>query len=249
MQRRFERNTVPAPMRLLAAVDGMITEDAGRGLAAVVVDLADPSSLPGAVAAVTDPADPQQVKQAIDGVYHATVPDYLVLLGAPDVVPHQSLVNPMADDGDPDVPSDLPYACEHGYSTVIADFIGPTRVIGTNPRRHWRHGSEVPGRSSARAERMGADQQRVRTRSTFRDLSRGVGWFDDAQPAARVRGPDRSARVAERRAELVRRAARPVLALHQLPRRASDPHFYGQRATTTRSHTTPPPLRRATFTA
>lgn len=82
---------------------------------------------------MTDPADARQAKAAVDGVFRALDPDYLMILGAVDVVPHQPLHNPMPDDGDAQAPGDLPYACEHPYSEDPADFIGPTRVVGRLP--------------------------------------------------------------------------------------------------------------------
>src|SRR5262249_27581009 len=41
--------------------------------------------------------------------------------------------NPMAGDGDANVPSDLPYACDQPYSVDVQDFIAPTRVVGRLP--------------------------------------------------------------------------------------------------------------------
>lgn len=81
---------------------------------------------------VADNADEGQNKAAVDAIFGKARPDYLLILGAPDVVPHQSLTNPVGDD-DLEVPSDLPYACEAPYSVEIADFKGPTRVIGRLP--------------------------------------------------------------------------------------------------------------------
>lgn len=88
------------------------------------------------VAAVTDPANAKQNKQAIDAIYKALLPEYLMILGAVDVVPHQDLLNPVFDgDNDPDkfAYGDLPYACDAPYSQKIQDFIGPTRVLGRLP--------------------------------------------------------------------------------------------------------------------
>ncbi len=56
-----------------------------------------------------------------------------MILGAPDIVMHQNLRDPVyapLDDDDLYVPSDLPYACDARYSQNIADFRGPTRVVG-----------------------------------------------------------------------------------------------------------------------
>ncbi|MEX2282231.1 MAG: hypothetical protein WEE89_07085 [Gemmatimonadota bacterium] len=84
---------------------------------------------------VTDAAHPRQNKEAIDAVFGTARPDYLVILGAVDVIPHQDLTNPLYSSDDPDRYSlgDLPYACESPYSRRINDFIGPTRVIGRLP--------------------------------------------------------------------------------------------------------------------
>jgi hypothetical protein len=85
---------------------------------------------------VVKPKDPKQNKRAIDGVYKALVPDYLLILGSIDVVPHQDLKNPVFQAGDDDdqlAEGDLPYACEAAYSRSPEDFIGPTRVVGRMP--------------------------------------------------------------------------------------------------------------------
>jgi len=84
------------------------------------------------------PDDQAAVKAAIDLVFDYYTPDYLVLLGAPDVVPHQDLANPLyagGIEGDDDefVPSDLPYACAAPYSTEIVDFRAPDRVVSRLP--------------------------------------------------------------------------------------------------------------------
>jgi hypothetical protein len=88
------------------------------------------------VAAVTDPTNAKQNKQAIDAIYRALLPEYLLILGAVDVVPHQDLLNPVFDGAnDPDkfAYGDLPYACDAPYSQKVQDFIGPTRVLGRLP--------------------------------------------------------------------------------------------------------------------
>ena len=60
-------------------------------------------------------------------------PSYLMLLGSTDVIPHVPLVNPMAGDGDADVPSDLPYACDMPYSREPSKNLVVTRVVGRIP--------------------------------------------------------------------------------------------------------------------
>jgi hypothetical protein len=121
------------------AVDGLIAADKQRGLVSSFFALDDAATMKKlAASAVTDAGDPKQNKNAIDGVYRAVAPDYVLILGAIDVVPHQDLQNPMYDpapNGDPDEIAfgDLPYACEAGYSQQPQDFFGPTRVVGRLP--------------------------------------------------------------------------------------------------------------------
>ncbi len=85
---------------------------------------------------VADAADATQNKNAVDAVFHAYSPDYLVVLGSTDVVPHQPLRNPVFDgvnDVDRLVPGDLAYACNAPFSDDASDFIGPDRVVGRLP--------------------------------------------------------------------------------------------------------------------
>ncbi|MEI8396678.1 MAG: hypothetical protein WCF85_18245 [Rhodospirillaceae bacterium] len=109
----------------------LIGTDQGRFIQTRIVypdDAATMNTLNAPV--VANPADERQNKAAIDGVYNALNPDYLDILGAIDIIPMQSLINPAAaNDGEATVPSDLPYACAQAYSTSVNDFIGPTRVI------------------------------------------------------------------------------------------------------------------------
>ncbi len=86
--------------------------------------------------AVKEKDDQEGVKKAVDAIYDAYEPDYIMILGAQDIVPHQDLKNPAYDpQGDEDkvVPSDMPYACEAPYSKNPSDFVGPTRVVGRLP--------------------------------------------------------------------------------------------------------------------
>jgi hypothetical protein len=119
--------------RIQAALDALIAADAARDLETEVVFLDDKAGMKRrGAAAVTKPLDPKQNKQAIDAVVRDEVPAYLMILGAPDVVAMQSMINPTGDE-DPDVPSDLPYACSAPYSRDIANFLAPTRVVGRMP--------------------------------------------------------------------------------------------------------------------
>jgi hypothetical protein len=120
-----------------AAVKDLIAADQKRGVTTRRVDLDNATDMKKLGArAVKDAEDPKQNKTAVDGVFTALQPDYLLLLGAVDVIPHQDLANPAYDvdnDVDQTADSDLPYACEQPYSTNIKDFTGPTRVAGRLP--------------------------------------------------------------------------------------------------------------------
>lgn len=119
------------------AIARLVKADKARGMTTQVILLDDTGAMAAAAgAAVTTPSSALQTKRAIDAVFKTYNPDYLLILGAPDVVCHQELSNPAYvpnKDNDASVPSDLPYACEEGSSKDAARFIGPIRVIGRLP--------------------------------------------------------------------------------------------------------------------
>jgi len=121
------------------AVTALIQADKGRGLETRFISLDDSVTMKKLSApAVTAKDNPKQNKNAIDAVYKALTPDYLMLLGSTDVIPHQDLKNPLyagpnGDDTDEFAFGDLPYACEAPYSQQPHDFVGPTRVVGRLP--------------------------------------------------------------------------------------------------------------------
>lgn len=120
--------------RVQVAVDKLMAADRKRGIQTRVIAIdseADMKAVKGE--AVRSPGNARQAKAAIDAVCTAIEPDYLMILGAQDIVPFQELRNPMDGDGDDAVPSDLPYACPVPYSTDPKNFLGPTRVIGRMP--------------------------------------------------------------------------------------------------------------------
>ncbi len=123
--------------KVRSAVKALIAADAKRGIKTRLVFLDDAAALKRyRGSAVTDAGNPRQNKVAIDAVFRATDPEYLMILGAIDVVPHQDLANPLfdpPDDPDPSAWGDLPYACDAPYSRDVADFKGPTRVVGRLP--------------------------------------------------------------------------------------------------------------------
>ena len=119
------------------AVAKLVAADKVRGITTKMINVANAAAMKAVKGSpVTNPQDQKQNKAAIDAIYTALVPDYLMILGSIDVIPHQDMVNPVFDgSGDPDrmVPGDLPYACDAPYSTDPAKFIGPTRVVGRLP--------------------------------------------------------------------------------------------------------------------
>jgi hypothetical protein len=123
--------------RIERAIDRLKAADGKRGIKTELVTL-DSAETMAAVRgkAVLNKDDQKQVKTAVDAIYKAYRPDYVMLLGAPDIVPHQDLENPIYDsrgDNDRVVPSDIPYACEAPFSKDPKKFLGPTRVVGRLP--------------------------------------------------------------------------------------------------------------------
>lgn len=124
--------------KVQAAVRALIAADQQRGIRSRLLFLDDAAAMKKLKARpITAASSPRQAKVAIDAVFRATDPEYLMILGAPDVVPQQDLTNPLYSppDDDPDACAwgDLPYACEAGYSRDVSVFKGPTRVVGRLP--------------------------------------------------------------------------------------------------------------------
>jgi hypothetical protein len=119
-----------------AALKRLIQADKGRGLETQIVAIDDAKTMKDLQGQpVSSARDYKQNKAAIDKVYQARQPDYLMLLGAADVIPHQDLRNPLYSEDDPDqfAWGDIPYACEAPYSNDLKNFVGPTRVLGRLP--------------------------------------------------------------------------------------------------------------------
>lgn len=117
-----------------AALDRLISADELRGIETKIVFLDNAKSMKsyGGIP-VTSSKSPSQNKAAIDAIFRKANPEYLMLLGASDVIPHVPLNNTAPDDKDPAAFGDLPYACDAKYSKDPSKFIGPTRVIGRLP--------------------------------------------------------------------------------------------------------------------
>jgi hypothetical protein len=79
---------------ILQNVDALIKSDERRKLTTRLLDV----SSPGAMRAldgrpVVEPGNPRQNKEAVDAAYRALSPDYIMILGSIDVIPHQDLKN------------------------------------------------------------------------------------------------------------------------------------------------------------
>ncbi|HET6338014.1 MAG TPA: hypothetical protein VFG30_32555, partial [Polyangiales bacterium] len=105
--------------RIKRAVTQLVAADKQRGVHTMFLALDSVSAMKKKHGvAVTDASGPRQYKEAIDAAHRTSTPDYLLILGATDVVPHQDLENPLYAPGDDDDKlafSDLPYACEAAY--------------------------------------------------------------------------------------------------------------------------------------
>ena len=116
-----------------AAVKKLIAADRRRDITSTLVPLDSPRF--GQMRAQTGAA--ATFKDAVDyayGLYRK--PDYIAILGGPDIVPLQDMMNPLTGDDrkdDPVVPSDLPYACDTPASDDVSTFLGPSRVVGRIP--------------------------------------------------------------------------------------------------------------------
>lgn len=117
---------------LWQAVDDLITADLRRGIPTRLVAIDDRAG-PAGVGAVDDSVDWVAAKTAVDAVATSLSPDYLMLLGGPDVIPHCVLENPAQDDDGPVIASDLPYACDSSDSGSVSSYLAPKRVISRLP--------------------------------------------------------------------------------------------------------------------
>jgi hypothetical protein len=89
------------------------------------------------VPAVKTPITASKVKLAVDALWERLAPDYLVLFGGDEIVPHFVVSNPSYDpygDDDQQVPTDNPYACSRPWSAKkLSSYLIPDRVVGRIP--------------------------------------------------------------------------------------------------------------------
>src|SRR3954447_23874196 len=209
-------------------VKPLLDKDATRDLGTRVADLSSTTAMKEFTHAAVKATDRKANKTAIDAIHKKIRPQYLVILGSVDVVPHQNLKNPTPDDGDPNVPGDLPYACEAAYSTSPSAFRAPTRVVGRLPDETGASRPDllkaVIGTAAKRRQRSRAAYDPylgitalVWKNSTALSLRRLAGSSADLKSSPTA-GPKWAAALAARRTHFVNCHGGPA-----------DPHFYGQK--------------------
>lgn len=117
------------------ALGRMIAADAVRGITSVLFDIGDAAQMAAVGGApVAGPKDQPGAKNAVDAIYAAHQPDYILLLDGPDVVPHIALHRIAGIvDADATTDSDLPYASPSAFSWQASAYLAVTRVIGRLP--------------------------------------------------------------------------------------------------------------------
>jgi hypothetical protein len=118
---------------LEGAVADLIESDRTRGIEARLFFLDDKAINGFGCRPVRGPADARGNKNAIDRLCKHYSPDYVMILGAPDVVPHVKVTNLTGDEDGRIIDSDLPYACEAAFHRDARRFLAPTRVVGRLP--------------------------------------------------------------------------------------------------------------------
>jgi hypothetical protein len=134
LQKKYKHDSA----EVVGLLHSVVVADKRKGLTTELIFVDDKSRLSalGIKKPVPSATSQRANKNIIDQLYHAMVPDYIMLFGAVDVMPQIELLNPLFkpnDDDDQHVKSDLPYACEAKYSTDVNDFLFPTRVVGRLP--------------------------------------------------------------------------------------------------------------------
>lgn len=136
---RLARKYDAAALSLIdKAIKRWIAADAARGITTIHLALDDPKTMKAyKVPAITGPLSPSKVKQALDALVSRLSPDYIVILGAHDVIPLCLVPNPSVDatgDDDDEVPTDNPYACSTPFAkNKRTTYLVPDRVLGRIP--------------------------------------------------------------------------------------------------------------------
>ena len=123
----------PELQRIETGVDHLIEADRKRGIETRRFYLDDNGMRQFGCRPVRGSSDTRGNKDAIDRLYKAFSPDYIMILGAPDVVPHIKVTNFTNDEDGRIIDSDLPYACDRSFHRDARRFLAPTRVVGRLP--------------------------------------------------------------------------------------------------------------------
>jgi peptidase C25-like protein len=115
------------------AVDDLIESDRKRRLLTKLCYLDDIAIRRIGGRPVRDAVNARGNKNAIDSLCRHYSPDYIMILGAPDVVPHLKVTNLTRDEDGRIIDSDLPYACDAPFHRDARRFLAPTRVVGRLP--------------------------------------------------------------------------------------------------------------------
>lgn len=132
----------------------IVAADKSKGLGSKYIFVDDAKMMKACKArVVTKIRNESQHKNAVDDLVHFFNPDYVLIFGAQDIFPFQSLVNDNYiatmsnrdsedDDDEKMIDSDLPYACETPYSgnKRVQNYISPSRVVGRLP--------DLPGKAN-----------------------------------------------------------------------------------------------------
>ncbi len=126
--------------RIHAALNRLLKASVKSGLSTRLVYADDASTMPGVDRVVENASSPEQFKNLIDALYDRHSPDYIVLIGAQDIIPFQVMKNPAwRHDDEESLPTDLPYACDEPFDVDVRKFLAPTRVVARIP--------DIPGSS------------------------------------------------------------------------------------------------------
>ncbi|HEU4767612.1 MAG TPA: hypothetical protein VFS77_09560, partial [Pyrinomonadaceae bacterium] len=124
--------------KIAKALRSLVLKDKSRGIVTHLVHLDDETDMQKyGLPAVSGTPTANKCKKAIDALFVALSPDYLVLLGAGDVIPFFEVPNPsFAEDGDDDatVLTDNPYASSRKFvKNKLSSYLIPDRVVGRIP--------------------------------------------------------------------------------------------------------------------
>lgn len=134
LKKKYGANGVKAINDALVA---LAKADEKRGLTTLSINLDDAAEMKKCGAkAVGQAATAASCATAIDQLFSTLSPDYLVLLGSDDVIPHFAVDNPSfaGADTDAEVPTDNPYASSQKFSKKKREtYLVPDRVVGRIP--------------------------------------------------------------------------------------------------------------------